>query len=243
MNFIPSRRLHSQVKEMLLEEILHGEYSKDTMLPSETELCARLNVSRGTLRQSVTSLEQEGYLRRRQGIGTIIDRNICSIKTRVDLKIEFSELIHRAGYKPRVKLIEMKEEPAGEEYACFLRIHADDRLIHITKEWLADERPAILCTDTFPVRLIQEPYTEEIFEKDIFTVLKALCHEEVDYQIAHIVPWCLGEELAGIFGAPVNQPVICFNGVSFNVEGVPIICNTEYFAPGILDLTLLRARI
>lgn len=243
MNRLITQQLHLQVKDILLKEIMHGEYSQDAMLPSEAELCERLNVSRGTLRQSVTSLVQEGYLKRRQGIGTIIDRNVSSIKTRADLKIEFSELIRRAGYQPAVKLLKIREGPAGEVTANLLRINTEEPLIHITKEWLADDRPAILCTDSFPLRLIREPYDSKIFEKDIFHVLKTLCHKEIDYQIAHIVPCCLGEDAAGIFKAQLHEPIVCFTGVSFDADGVAIMYDTEYYAPGILEFSLLRAKI
>jgi DNA-binding GntR family transcriptional regulator len=243
MKKLNSQNLPLQLKEMLLEEILDGEYAQSEMLPSETELCDRFGISRGTLRHAVTSLEQEGYIKRRQGIGTIIDRNVCSIQTRFDQKIEFSQLIERAHYRSSVRLLDVREEPAGEENARCLRIDPGETLIHVTKVWLADERPAILCTDSFPIRLIREPYDREIFNHDIFYVLKNLCHQEVDYQIARIIPRCLNEELSKILLVPPNVPIISFDGVGFNLDRVPIICDTEFYATDILDFTLLRARI
>ena len=101
--------LHLQVRRLLLNEIVRGEFAAADMLPTETELCNRLKVSRSTLRQAVTSLEQEGYLRRRQGMGTIIDREVCNMTARFDLNSEFSILLGDLGYTPSVLFLKADE--------------------------------------------------------------------------------------------------------------------------------------
>lgn len=243
MKTLFTRPLHLQVKEALSEEITRGEWSTVEMLPPETELCERLGVSRSTVRRAVTALEQEGFLKRRQGIGTIIDRNVSSMSTRMDLKIEFSDLLARAGYVPEVRFLGAKEEPADEQRAGLLRIEPGAMLLSVTKLWLADDRPAILCTDMIPTQLILRPCDEAVLHQDIFTVLRVLCDQEVDYQIATLVPQCLDAERAQIFGAEPQLPIVAFEGVGYNFDGVPIICNTESYAPGILTFSLLRAKV
>src|SRR6185436_1882310 len=41
-------------------------------IPTEKELCAEFDVARGTVRQALQKLENEGYLRREQGRGTFV---------------------------------------------------------------------------------------------------------------------------------------------------------------------------
>jgi GntR family transcriptional regulator len=146
--------LHLQVRRLLLKSIIQGEFAAAHMLPTEAELCTHLGVSRSTLRHAVTSLEQEGYLHRRQGLGTIIDRNVCSVTARFDLNSEFSILLNDLGYKPSVRFIDAREETASAGVAGLLKTQEGAALLSITKLWLADDRPAIWCTDSIPTALI-----------------------------------------------------------------------------------------
>lgn len=64
-------RLEDLVERLLALSIPGAAGSRS--LPPERELCAALNVSRGTLREQLATLESLGILRRRQGQGTYID--------------------------------------------------------------------------------------------------------------------------------------------------------------------------
>ena len=64
--------LHLQLAAILREQITRGNWAEGDALPSEKVLCAEYNVARGTLRQALRRLEDEGYLRREQGRGTFV---------------------------------------------------------------------------------------------------------------------------------------------------------------------------
>lgn len=66
--------LHIQVRNLIINRILDGEWPVGGMLPSEQHLCAQLQISRGTLRQALTEVERNGYVRREQGRGTFVTR-------------------------------------------------------------------------------------------------------------------------------------------------------------------------
>lgn len=48
------------------------EYKKGERLPSETELCGKTGLSKGTVRQTFDRLETEGYIKRIHGSGTYV---------------------------------------------------------------------------------------------------------------------------------------------------------------------------
>ncbi len=235
--------LHLQVRKLLLKEIIQGEFANAVMLPTETELCDRLGVSRSTLRHAVTSLEQEGYLRRRQGKGTIVDRNVCNMTARFDLNSEFSILLNDLGYVPLVRLLSAKEEPANREHAHQLQILEGAPLLRITKLWLANNQPAICCTDSIPISLICEPYPQVLLQQDIFSFLEQTCHQVVSYQIANLFARRANDELGQELGIDPNEPVMASSAVGYNPNGFPVMHNIEVYAPGIMTPTILRAKI
>ena len=235
--------LHLQVRTLLLQEIIHGEYSLSTMLPTEAELSRCLGVSRGTLRHAVTSLEQEGYLRRRHGVGTIIDRNICAMVARFDQNSEFSILLSQLGYEPEVRFLSVKTEIPDDKMVQIFKMQHGDQVLSITKLWLADGKPAIWCTDSIPTNSIVHPYCADKLQFDIFTFLHDYCNQLVSYQIASLTPRRIGTTLGKIFRIDPDEPVIASTSIGYNNDSVPIFFNSEVHAPGIMTQTVLRAKI
>jgi GntR family transcriptional regulator len=240
---IDSTHLHLQVRKLLLQEIVQGEFSKVDMLPTETELCERLGVSRTTLRHAVTALEQEGYLRRRQGKGTIIDRNVCAMTARFDLNAEFSDLLRDLGYTPTVQFLASSPESADPDRASLLKVPENTALLSVKKLWFATKKPAIWCTDSIPSSLIHKPYSDELLQTDIFSFLKDACDQVVSYLVANLFPRRLGEELGQLMGIDADEPVIASKAVGYNPDGLPVLHTIEVYAPGIITHSVLRAKI
>lgn len=66
--------LYLQVRNLLISRILDAEWNVGELLPAEQQLRLQFGVSRGTLRQALSELEREGYVRREQGRGTFVIR-------------------------------------------------------------------------------------------------------------------------------------------------------------------------
>ena len=60
--------------EELKRRILQGEYQNGQRLPGENEMAGEFAMSRQTVRQALSLLEQEGFIQRRQGSGTYVRR-------------------------------------------------------------------------------------------------------------------------------------------------------------------------
>ena len=64
--------LYFQLQEILRDKIQNGVWKPGEHLPSEEELCAEYNVSRVTVRNSLSRLSAEGLIERAAGKGTIV---------------------------------------------------------------------------------------------------------------------------------------------------------------------------
>ena len=69
----PARRpLYEQIKILLTNSLVAGEWKPGEAIPSEIELAARYRVSQGTVRKAIEELAAERILMRRQGKGTFV---------------------------------------------------------------------------------------------------------------------------------------------------------------------------
>jgi GntR family transcriptional regulator len=62
-----------QLYEKIRAQILNGQLQAHDQLPTEEELCARHDVSRGTVRKAFDALVTEGLIRREQGRGNFVN--------------------------------------------------------------------------------------------------------------------------------------------------------------------------
>ncbi|MEM8967873.1 MAG: GntR family transcriptional regulator [Bacteroidota bacterium] len=63
---------YKQLHQRLKSDILSGHYAEGSLLPSENTLSAQHKITRVMVRQALSALEQEGYIARRQGKGSIV---------------------------------------------------------------------------------------------------------------------------------------------------------------------------
>ncbi len=63
---------HKMLYEILRKHILDGIYKEGDLLPSENELCQLYGMTRPTVRQSLSTLANDGYIKKHQGKGSIV---------------------------------------------------------------------------------------------------------------------------------------------------------------------------
>ncbi len=66
--------LYKVLYHKLREAIIKGEFNVGDLLPSENELCQQHQLTRPTVRQALAQLVNEGYVRKQQGKGSIVQQ-------------------------------------------------------------------------------------------------------------------------------------------------------------------------
>lgn len=97
--------LYLYVKEYVMKLLVSGKYPPNTKLPTEFELMKELNVGRATVREALTRLENEGFIYKRQGIGTFVAENS---EFSIHPFASFSYTAHSLGFNDTITVL--KEE-------------------------------------------------------------------------------------------------------------------------------------
>ncbi len=74
--------LYEQMTQHLRQQILEGAYTNGMRLPSELQLIEDYGVSRGTVRQALRKLAEEGLIERVHGAGTFVRQSATKIPAR-----------------------------------------------------------------------------------------------------------------------------------------------------------------
>lgn len=236
--------IRDTVWNILLADIRDGRFKDTDRLPTETELSAELGISRTQLRDALAILEQDGFISRRRGIGTVINRHVVDLNTRIDLEMEFGTMLRFAGYKSQAVLLGVEVKTNDEMIAEKLQVSLNTPILTVVKLMLADEKPAIFFIDYIAFSIIDDfSYTHADLEHNVFHFLETFCHEEVAYDLTGVKPIIADSRLSEILHIAEGDPILYLNEQAYNIENQVVLYSQEYYADGILDHTIFRRKI
>lgn len=231
------------IRAQLFADMLSGPYANCERLPRESVLAEKMGISRTQLRDILASLEREGFITRRHGIGTIINRHVLNAQTRMDIEVEFLEMIRQNGFEPAVAFVRISEGEADSKTASQLQIPVGTPVIRVARLCTADGKPAIYCEDVVEKGLAKGDYTIQDLKQPFFYFLQQFCGVYPYLDLTDVRPAVADAALADIFQIPIGTPLLNMDEVDYDIEGKPVFCSNEYFMDGFFRHTVLRKKL
>ena len=161
------QKLYLQLYEILKKKIESNEWPVGSQIPTEDELCRIYSVSRATVRTAILELVRLGYLKRQQGKGTFIYKNVVSdgLTMHTSLGETLLENIHNLSSKILARTVMMPVDDLDIK----LDISPDKHVIYIKRLWFDNEQPVMLQEiyipyHTCPLLLEDNIETQSLFE-------------------------------------------------------------------------------
>ena len=239
MRMRPNVPMAIQVANDLRRRIRQETFPGDR-LPSENTLSAEMGISRGTVRQALAILQQEGALYRHQGSGTFVNPHVAGIPARVDIAYEFGQLIQAAGYEPGITAVEVRHYAAGPEITRRLDVAPDAVCMDIRKLFVASGQPAIYVHEFIPIELILEPYQDSELAQPIFRFIEQRCHARVDYILSEMVPTLAEGEAADSLQLAPGTAILKFVEVFYSTKNKPLVLASVHFRDPLIRFHALR---
>ncbi len=113
----------------LLELELRKNYRSGDYLPAESQLAARYEVNRHTLRRAIDQLVEKGWVQRRQGIGVLVLMRPFDYP--LNAQARFSQNLLDQGSHPTSERLLAVLRPASSDVADALGVSEGDSIIHL----------------------------------------------------------------------------------------------------------------
>jgi len=139
----------NQVKAHMLNFISQNNLKRNDQLPSEAAIAKDLGVSRNTLREAYVSLENEGVIVRRHGIGTFVAQPPY-IQDSLNEFSPFAQIIQDVGYTPNFKTLSTEIIEVPPDVCDVLKLNSNTKVRYIQRIVLADQKPVIYVEDYVP---------------------------------------------------------------------------------------------
>jgi GntR family transcriptional regulator len=132
--------LYDQIKVLITQSLIGGEWRPGDMIPSEIELASRYKVSQGTVRKAIDALASENILIRRQGKGTFVATHNAE-----GIKLRFLRLTSADGQKEVLQneFISCTKGKADSHMAQVLDLKAGASILEVKRLLSFSGRPLI----------------------------------------------------------------------------------------------------
>lgn len=218
---------HEVVSQWIRSEIDSGRLGIGAQLPSEKELQKTFNISRITVRRALQTLESEGLIYRKQGLGSFVaDYRVRHGLVRLT---DFSEDISGAGIEPSSKVLFYAQENASEEVALTLGIEPNSICARLDRLRLGNGRPIAFDRTWLPLYYARLLDGRDLSKETIYQILQR------EYKIPVVRGRYLIEavnadkELAGYLEIKENQAVLAIYRTSFTVSDQPIYFQKRFY--------------
>ncbi len=212
-----------QIADLLEREIVTGRWEPGLRLPSELDICSHFGVSRTTLRQALSRLEQEGLVSRHKGRGTFVETSRPHSWLLQSSGGFFEDEVERMGRRvtSRVRRVEPGPLPA---WACdALALPTGSVGLTIERVRSIDGLVAMYVINHLP-----EQYADAVLSLGEDESLYRRLRERYGLIAAggrRVVESLPSEELlAKLLDVPLRTPLLFVESVTWNGTGSPFDC-------------------
>jgi GntR family transcriptional regulator len=169
-NLRPGIPLHEQISGWLRDEIGSGRLPPDAQLPSEHELCHRFGVSRVTVRRALQTLDADGLIYRRPGLGSFVcDKRMAHGLVRLT---DFAQDLARAGLQASSRVLYHAAEPCPAPIAERLGLSTGTPVVRLERLRLGNGQPLALDRTWLPPYYAQLLAGHDLGRETLYRVLE-----------------------------------------------------------------------
>lgn len=233
--------LPDQAQRYLRGLIDAGTYQPGQQLPSQQELAVELGISRATLREALLSLEQEGLIVLKHGVGTFVTPSYGHrLESGLERLESILELTARQGLDVRCTNLELAEEQASPELAEALQVAPDSTLTTVRRVITVDDTPVAYMFDVAPLSVLTPSDLDETFNGSVLELLRQRPDLHIARAVANIVAVNAGGDLAHRLQVKPHQALLLLEETLFNEDGVVVEYSRNYFIPDFFQFHVVR---
>ena len=213
--------MYQQLADTIKQQILSGELKDSDKLMTEAELGENYHVSRITVRKAINILVENGYVTKKQGIGTFVTINKLNRVMKNEI-LSFTEMCEAEGKKASSEILSVEWAKAGTKIGKRLKLPKDENVLRIVRLRKTDGTVVMLEETCLPQKYSY--ITEENLADSIYAILRShgteIVHATKEVGICYAT-----EQEAKLLGVAAKQPLLLQYDISIDEKGEEILCS------------------
>src|SRR5487761_2581831 len=233
--------LARQAAQEVAEGIQSGALADDDgLLPSEAALSQRIGVSRATLREALSQLEQGGLIVRRHGIGTFVSSGHPLVVAGLEELQSIESLAQRIGVEIHMGECEIRERTAAPGEAEALEVSAATPVLAVQRVMMSGGRPIAFLIDVVPTDILGPRELGDSFDGSMLDFLLRRREPPLKHSHTELGAEAADADLAHRLHLRVGDPLLKFTAQLYAASGRVVDYSLSYFSPGYFRFHVIR---
>jgi len=223
--------LYQQIKILITQSLISGEWRPGDAIPSETELASRYHVSQGTVRKAISELADENLLIRHQGKGTFVASHAEERGQFHFVRITSDK---DGVIYPEGELLECRRGKADGSIAKLLEINAGASLVVIKRLLNVSGRPVLLEQIRLPGAMFKRLDAEVINQHHckMYSMFESEFGIRITQVAEQLKAVAASGEAAKLLKLSQGTPLLCIERVAYTYGDKPVewrksLCDTK----------------
>lgn len=230
--------LYVTVYEIISQWLKEGKYKPGDKLPGENILAAQLEVSRGTLRQAMLLLQEDGLISNQQGKGNIVlsnqDINKCGLEKIGNPLVDFNN--------QEVDRVEttIGFQPATQKHQQVLKLRPSSIVAVINITYYAKETAVGFAMVYMPHEILDQNNVDLEDTDAVYQFYSKFLSTGGLYSDSRIRMGQARERLGDILKIPEGDAMLFLEEVLYSEYDTPVLSQKLFFGPGQHELPIRR---
>lgn len=230
--------LYVTVYGTISQWLAEGRYKPGDKLPGENILAEQLQVSRGTLRQAMLLLQEDGLISNQQGKGNIVLSNQDINKNGLE---KVGNPIVDFCFEPIDKVVTtIGFQPATGKHQQVLKLRPSSIVAVIDITYYSQGSPVGFAMVYMPYEILEKGNVNLEDTDSVYEFYSRVLEKSGMYSETKLRMGKARERLAQILDLPLEDPILILEEELYSEYDTPVLSQKIYMKDGLYEMTLRR---
>lgn len=229
--------LYEQVKQIIYDQIMSGDYPIGSHIPSENVLCEKFGVSRITVVRALKDLEKDGILQRIQGSGTIV--KYPKFRDHLTSIQGFTNTMRSEGNSTRSHVLSVETIESSDMLKRIFHLPAEDNepFIKFRRLRYVNDVPAVIMTSIVRGWLGKRMQEYDLETASFYALYQEISNLQLVRNETTLTPILATPEIIEHLNVKPGTPHFLFTGIGYVEGNIPIEYNVSVFHGSVFQFT------
>lgn len=233
--------LPNQTSQYVRELIANGDYQPGQQLPPESDFARQLGISRPTLREALHSLELEGIIFCRHGVGTFVAPTYGKkLESGLEVLESIERIASRIGLQTSMGKADIEERSASSAELKELGLEIPTQILSASRAILVDNKPVAYLKDILPLEYLRMDDLTDAFHGSVLDMLIRRGKPPLSYSLTKLAAVTADPVLASLLGISPHTPLMRLEARLFSQTNQVVDYSISHFVPGYYDFHVVR---
>lgn len=213
-----------QLSNYIERKIKAKEFEPGQLMPSEQEICEKLNISRTVVRQAMADMERKGLITKQSGKRSTVSYPKYEGSLMQNLRGYYEDAVSK-GQKPTTRVLKLGVVTAEGEVAEALKLNEGEPVIMLNRLRFLDGDPEVLVVTYLPESKCPGLVREDLTNQSLYELLARKYGLVIAQGYRTVEAIALERADAKLFGVQPGRPALLLKSVGLLEDGTPL----EYY--------------